>query len=126
MLAAKLLVTHLKVWAGAGLDILGSEALPYLRQSQAFCLIHIKHRLVGRRRRAKGEEERGRKKTGEVGDEIDQMVGPSSSFNRCEVTDEDVGASIITVTLKWRQKKLCQEGPEYHFNVNNGLQKSRN
>lgn len=38
-------VTHLKLGASAGLDILRSESFPYFYENQAFCLVYIKHSL---------------------------------------------------------------------------------
>lgn len=54
-------VTYLKICASACLDILRSEPGPHLYQSQAFCLVYIKHSLVNRRKET-GREEKGRER----------------------------------------------------------------
>lgn len=54
-------ITYLKICASACLDILRSEPLPHFYQSQAFCLVYIKHGLVNRRTDT-GREETGRER----------------------------------------------------------------
>lgn len=61
-------VTYLKICASACLDILRSEPLPHFYQSQAFCLVYIKHSLVNRRTETEREEMRREREKERKGD----------------------------------------------------------